>query len=149
VEGPDEADPAGKTAEPQPDQAHPADQADSPAVEDPAREETKDAARQVQERDQNPAEAGLLGEEDEAQHLGLAEEEATSEGPQAPAWEQDQSTGHPAVQGEPISKLGMESEMPAEVSELDQQVHRNLGRPASGRRGSALETPIPSPDGAR
>jgi len=82
-------------------------------------------AQEVQERDPNQAEAGLLEEEDEAQHPDPTEE-PTFEEPQAQASELDQSTGHLADQEEPTSRPETESEKPAEAWEPDQRDHRNL-----------------------
>ena len=97
-----------------------------------------DAVPQVQEREQNRAEAGPLEEEVEAPYPDPAEE-PTSEGQQAPASEQDQSTGLLAGREEPISRPEMESEMPAEASEPDPQDRRTLAiqARASGQQGPA------------
>jgi len=134
----DEADPTGKAEQPQLDQAVPVDPEDSRADEDPAQAETVDAVPQVREREQNRAEAGLLEEEVEARHPDPAEE-PTSGAQQAPASEQDLSTGLLADREEPISRLEMESEMPAEASEPDQQDRRSLAIQArvSGQQGPA------------
>ncbi len=113
--------------------------------------ETVDAALRVRAQDQNRAEAGLLEEEDAAQRLGPVEV-PTSEEPQAPASEPDQSTGPlPSAQGKPTSKLGTESEMPEEASEPDRQDRQNqeIQTPASGQQGRAWERLSRSPDAAR
>jgi len=137
-------------AQPQQDQAAPVDPEDNQEGEDPVRAQTKAAAPEALERDSNPVEAGPLEEKDEAQ-LPDPAEEPTSEEPQAQASEQDQSTGHPAVQEKPTSKPETESETPAEASEPDQPDHRNLETQtqASDQQGLALERPFRRPDAAR
>ena len=134
----DETDPTGKAERPQPDQAVPADPEDSQEVEDPAQVETVDAVPEVREWEQSRAEEGLLEEEeDEAQHFDPGEE-PTSEAPQAPVSEQDQSIGLLAGQEEPTSRLEMESEMPAEASEPDQQDRQSLAIQAQVSRQQGL-----------
>ena len=111
--------------QPQLDQAVPVDPEDSRADEDPDQAETADVVPQAREPEQSRVEAGLLEEEVEARHPDQAEE-PTSEGQQAPASEQDLSTGLLAGREEPISRPEMESEMPGEASEPDQQDRRSL-----------------------
>ena len=107
-------------------------------------------AQEVQERDPNQAEAGLLEEEDEAQHPDPTEE-PTFEEPQAQASELDQSTGFPVDQEEPTSRPETESGMPAEASVPDQQDRQNLENQtqASRQLGLAWEKPFPYPAAVR